>query len=154
MASTKTIATILTGQLLENSKNDDLITAEKWNQVMVTIRNAINNHATTIVTESPRVFSGTIKALGASEAPYWESSLTAAYWDLYQSTLPEKEGSLYTTIIPQSMHQFAAGTQLSVQCYDLNGKEVSCGVCIQADQNIILMARKPIPVKFAIRGGV
>lgn len=152
--SDKSIATIAPGTLLEFSRQDDLITAEKWNTVMATIKNAINNHAHSIVTDTPRVFSGTIKSLGATEAPYWEPSTTAAYWDFYKANLPKAEANLYTTILPQSTHQFAQGTNLTIQLYSTDGEMLQSSVYIQDNQDIIITSRRAIPVKFIIRGGI
>lgn len=150
MANTQKVTILRPGDLLEESKDDDLITAKQWNTVMATIREAVNNHATNIVTNALRIVQGNINLVGASTAPYWEPSTSALYWS---DTLPAAEDNLYSTIIPQAQHQFTTDTSITVQLFDTSGEAIDGGVYIQPNQDIIITSRRNVPVKYVIKGG-
>jgi hypothetical protein len=150
MANTQKVTILKPGDLLEESKDDDLITAKQWNTVMATIREAVNNHATNIVTSALRIVQGIINPVGAPTAPYWEPSTSALYWN---DRLPIAEDNLYSTLIPQVQHQFTTETSITVQLFDTSGESIESGVYIQPNQDIIITSRRNIPVKYIIKGG-
>ena len=150
MADTQKVTILKPGDLLEESKDDDIITAKQWNAVMATIREAVNNHATNIVTSTLRVVQGIINQVGATTAPYWEHSTSALYWN---DTLPIAEDKLYSTIIPQVQHQFTTKTSITVQLFNTLGEAIEGGVYIQPNQDIIITSRVNTPVKYVIKGG-
>lgn len=150
MADTQKVTILKPGDLLEESKDGDIITSKQWNTVMATLREAVNNHATNIVTSALRIVQGIINPVGASTAPYWEPSTSALYWN---DTLPIAEDNLYSTLIPQVQHKFTTETAITVQLFDTSGEVINGGVYIQPNQDIIIISRRNIPVKYIIKGG-
>jgi hypothetical protein len=150
MPNSKKIIELAPGSLLENSVEEQIVTAANWNTVMSNIKYAINNHAKAIAASETRTVSGLINLAGSPIAPYWEPSTEALYWN---DNLPQADEYLYSTIIPQTAHEFPTDSDIIVQLFNEKGESIDGGVYIQPNLDVIILSRKNISLKFVIRGG-
>lgn len=122
------------GDLLEHGKDEDIIDASEWNQVMQRLKEVINKNAKTLQSVDNTIVTGEIHQAGSSYTPQWYSDANDKH--LYSATI--------------SNH--GIGSQLTVHLYTVDGDQVYCKVKINANNDITVYSRVNEKLKYVIEG--